>query len=151
MTTTVQGLDATIDKLDGLDRPEVFRRPMTEGTAHLQRAIAKYPPQVSRPQPFKSDKQRRYFFAALRRGEIKVPYRRTGTLGRRWTTEVSPDGRRGVVGNNTPYGPLVQGDASQQVRYHAAGGWRRVDHVARIEARRVVAFFEAQYRRYTQG
>lgn len=149
MTVEVQGLDDVLRKLDGLDAPEVFRRPMTQATAHLQRKLAQYPPQVSRRQPFKTEKQRRYFFWALREGIIQVPYRRTGTLGRKWTTEVSPDGRQGRVGNNTPYAPLVQGTREQQASYHAQGGWRRVDHVARTEQQRVVGYFEAQYRRYT--
>ena len=150
MTTEVRGLDDVFEKLDGLDKPEVFRRPMTQAVAHLQSKLAQYPPQVSRPQPFKTDKQRRYFFWALREGRIQVPYRRTGTLGRRWTTEVSPDGREGRVGNNTPYAKYVQGTREDQSFYHATGGWRRVDHVARIEERRVVGYFEEQYRRYTQ-
>lgn len=151
MTVTMSGLDDVIEKLDGLNRPEVFRRPMTQSVNHLQRKLADYPPQVSRPQYFKTDKQRRYFFWALRKGKITVPYRRSGLLGRRWTTRVSADGRRGEVGNNTPYGPLVQGGPGQQARYHAAGGWRRVDHIARIEQRTVVGYFEAQYARYARS
>ena len=42
-------------------------------------------------------------------------YRRTGTLGRRWTTEVNATSNdlTGIVGNNTPYGPFVQSEAFQ--------------------------------------
>ena len=42
-------------------------------------------------------------------------YRRTGTLGRRWTTEVLPEGDEliGKVGNNTKYAPQVQSEKFQ--------------------------------------
>lgn len=41
----------------------------------------KYPPQTNAPMAdLWTDKQRRYFFAALRDGRIQVPYKRTNTL-----------------------------------------------------------------------
>jgi hypothetical protein len=147
MTVEIRGLDEVVRKLEGLDDPAVFRPPMIQATAHIQRKLADYPAARRRPQPFKSDRQRRFFFAALREGRIQVPYRRTGTLGRRWTTEVSADGRRGVVGNNTPYAPLVQGP--QQAAYHS-GNWQTTAEVARDEERAVVGFFEAALARYAR-
>lgn len=44
-------------------------------------AMAKAPAASGRKQAFKSAKSRRYFFMALRRGEIVVPYRRSGKIG----------------------------------------------------------------------
>ncbi len=47
-------------------------------------------------------------------------YTRTGRLGRKWTIQQA--GFLEVeVGNNTSYGPYVQGD--QQTSFHAATGW----------------------------
>lgn len=54
-------------------------------------------------------------------------YRRTGTLGREWTTatpewQASSSGFEGTLGNNTPYGPYVQDDERQARRM--AARWR---------------------------
>lgn len=42
-------------------------------------------------------------------------YRRTGNLGRRWTsrTSVALFSATAIIGNNTPYGPEVQGEGFQ--------------------------------------
>lgn len=73
--------------------------------------------------PFASDKQRRWFFAALRDGTI--PRQRTGALGQSWTSRVdSPT--YGVVGTNIPYARWVK-DGAMQSRLLAAGGWTTVE------------------------
>lgn len=59
-------------------------------------------------------------------------YRRTGTLGRRWTAaapQLSGSGGAfvGRIGNNTPYAPEVQGE--RQARAFV-GRWQTVDEVA---------------------
>lgn len=46
--------------------------------------LAQYPSPSRKKQPFVSDKARRYFFAALRSGQIRVPYQRSGDLGSKW-------------------------------------------------------------------
>jgi hypothetical protein len=92
-------------------------------TVHEYQAITARPdpPPERKPQPFKSDKQRRFVMAALSRGEI--PYKRTGNLGRKWTSHISTstNGLEGTVGNNVPYAPFVQ-SASGQSAYHQ-GVW----------------------------
>lgn len=153
MTVEVTGLEAVLLKLAGLDKPENFRRPMNQAVQHIHRRIMKYPSRSKRPQPFKTDKSRRYFFWALKAGKIEVPYRRGQSPGseqlqQSWTTSVSVDGRQGKVGNDTTYGPLVQ-DRSQQTAYHAGTGWTTSQDVVESEQDEVVGFFEAQYRRYT--
>ena len=76
----------------------------------LQGAIADYPPQVS-----------------------DATYRRTGTLGRLWTTavrevyEISHSVWGGRVGNAVPYGPYVQ-DPDRQAPWHA-DRWKTTDDV----------------------
>lgn len=60
-------------------------------------------------------------------------YRRTGTLGRLWTSaprEIYEAGSHiweGRVGNATPYGPYVQ-DPERQAPWHA-GRWKTTDDV----------------------
>ena len=146
MTVKIEGLDAILKKIDSLGKPDVFRPPMQQSVNYIKRAIKKYPPGsgAHRPQPFKTDKSRRWFFWALNEGEIKVPYRRTRSLGNKWTTTVSTDGRRGEIGNDVKYGPLVQ-DESRQTGYHKTTGWITIQTVAKREAPKIVAFFKAAY------
>lgn len=93
------------------------RKPMTLAVAHLHNKMAIYPPQRAGSQ-----------------------YRRTGTLGRRWTPLVENGGKRGVVGNNTLYAPQVQGEATQS-RAHR-GRWQTDKQVALREIATIIGFFE---------
>lgn len=54
--------------------------------------LAKYPPQSGKKQPFKSEKSRRFFFAALSDGSLTVPYHRTGDLGASYEKVEHSDG-----------------------------------------------------------
>lgn len=87
LTITIQGVDRLIAKLGRVQGTQVLLPSMQRAVIRLQRYMAKYPA----PPP-------------------KSRYRRTGTLGRRWTTKIDStgDGVTGKVGNNTVYGPLVQ-------------------------------------------
>lgn len=85
-----------------------------------------YPPEPGRPQPFKTAKQRRAFFAMLRDGRIKVPYPRTMRLQNNWRQ--MPD--RFTVQNDTPYAMLVQGETKEQAGYHRTTGWFTTNRIA---------------------
>ena len=104
-------------------------------------APGEYPGKSAGKMTFVSDKQRRFFFAALREGTIQVPYRRTGTLGRKWTSKVTftDDDVMGFVGNNTPYAPLVQG-FDTQARIHA-GNWQTEQDVANESRDEIMGIF----------
>ena len=66
-----------------------LKRGHAEAGAFAQAFLAKYPTQRGGFKAvFKSDRQRRFFFWALKSGAITVPYRRTGTLGRSWNMNV---------------------------------------------------------------
>ena len=151
MTIEIKGMEAIVKKLESLNKPAVFKKPMTQAVAHLHDKIAKYPAgNQHRPQPFKTDKSRRFFFAALKRGDIEVPYKRGSSpgsekLGTSWTTKVSADGRTGTVGNDTSYGRLVQG--ARQTAYHKKTGWETVQDVAKKEQKAVLRFFQQAYER----
>lgn len=88
-----------------------------------------YPPVRRRRMIFKTDKQRRYFFWALRRGIIKVPARRTGRLRRAVYAETVQTNRNSytfavvVDLKRAPYAPYVIGQ--KQAEYHA-GNWLRL-------------------------
>ncbi len=151
MTIELKGMEDIIKKLESLNQPAVFRTPMKQSVAHLHRTIAKTPTgNQHRPQPFKTDRSRRFFFAALRKGDIEVPYKRGSSPGSEklttsWTTKVSADGRRGVVGNDTSYGRLVQG--ARQTAYHKKTGWKTVQEVAKKEQKAILRFFQQAYER----
>lgn len=86
--------------------------------------LRRYPPQTNNPQPFKTDRQRRFFFAALRDGRIVVPYQRTRNLADGWTVEKR--GREGyALTNSVGYTRYVHGSAygTGQAGYHA-GNWQ---------------------------
>lgn len=107
---------------------------------HLRAKLARYPRPSRGPVQFVSPQQRLELLIAIRKGEITVPYRRTGTLGRRWTIRVQPmvGGARGVMGNVTPYAPLVQG--AEQAGIHR-GNWRTVEQVVREEEQAIVGMY----------
>ena len=86
-----------------------------------------YPPEPGRPQPFKTTKQRRAFFAMLRDGRIKVPYPRTNRLRNAWQ---QVNGDPFTVSNDTRYATLVQGQKNEQARYHEQTGWFTVERIA---------------------
>jgi hypothetical protein len=125
--------------LDRLGRGDGLKRGLQVAALYLKGRMSQYPAQ--RPQPFQwvSEKQRRYVMAAIRSGEISVPYARGGgrseTLGKRWATEERDGGLTQIIGNNASYSPFVQG-AGTQALYHR-GNWQTTEQVARRESNAV--------------
>ena len=60
---------------------QILRPPMEASLLSLQDALTDYPPPSTGKARFKTARQRRYFFWALRQGFIQLPYHRTGKLG----------------------------------------------------------------------
>jgi hypothetical protein len=89
------------------------------------------PPARGIKQPFVSDKQRRFFFAALRSGRIQVPYQRTGHQGFSWLYRLVPGESvfvAEVYNTNDRYHRLVQGRKSEQARIHR-GRWKSQEEI----------------------
>ncbi|MGV0974499.1 MAG: hypothetical protein ACOYBO_01070 [Azonexus sp.] len=110
------GVDETTGVLERIRNLKRLYGQMEIAVKNLQFVLKYYPPRATNLHvEFKTEKQRRYFFWALHEGKIDVPYRRTRTLGKRWTTKVEyiNGGVTGVVGNVTPYAPYVQSRADQ--------------------------------------
>jgi hypothetical protein len=81
-----------------------------------------------------TDKQRKWFFWALKSGKIKVPYKRTGLLGRRVTSQAERKGVDviGSVGLDVPYAPWVVGpDKSAAVTIGGVEMWQQPVHQGR--------------------
>ena len=88
----------------------------------LEDALKTYPPQSHKPLLFKTVRQRRYFFWALRTGKLHVPYRRTDKLKRGWRARFDLRGTEATltVTNSSDHVEGVMG--KKQWRYHA-GNW----------------------------
>ena len=137
MGIRIEGLDELTARIKIAQQLKGFKAGLYNGAKHVRRVVRLYPRQQHRRQPFKTAKQRRYFFWALRQGIIQVPYVRTLTLKRNWNIESANGGLVQIVANATPYGPLVQG-AGSQANYHRQTGWTTDAQVAQQEAPEVV-------------
>ncbi len=118
-------LNKAFDRFGTAHMQQVLRPPMEASLLSLQDALTDYPGPPMRPYPkmLRTEKQRRYFFWALKEGLIQVPYHRTGKLGQSWTWKVTTTGSglRGEVGTNMKYARWVQNQHSQ-ARIHR-GNW----------------------------
>lgn len=129
ITIDTSDLDSKLSALD----IGAMRTAVGVGVAESARDVmAAYPPAAHKSQPFRSDKSRRFFFAALRKGQITVPYQRgndprSETMGRKWSIQPTNDGAQAV--NAASYSDLVQG-AQTQAGYHR-GVWKTDEDAAR--------------------
>lgn len=119
----VRGLERLVRSLSAFEVFRVLRPGMIRGMARVVNAMADYPapPEAS-------------------------TYRRTGTLGRRWTqtqpsVEETTTELRVKVGNNTSYGPWVQ-DAQFQAWMHR-GRWQTDEEMLRANEGAIVADLNA--------
>jgi len=153
MTFKIEGVERVSRKLGAVVDPGFLRAQAMAAGMTIANKMKEYPVQkrVTRKQAFgrsfESDKQRRYFFAALRDGKIRVPYRRamSGGLAGKWRVKSS-----GVTGaeiqNVAPYGQWVQGERSQS-RMMQMIGWPTLERTARDMMDEIVRKLRAQIRR----
>ena len=134
----IEGIENILKRLDRA-RPAISDG-LLAGAIHVKGKISTYPPQAHLTRKsvygssFKTERQRRWFFAV---GIHQTPYARTSNLAKRWAISSSMDGMTQIVGNNTSYGPYVQGAGAQSL-YHKAQGWLTEAEVAEQEKDRVV-------------
>lgn len=123
------------------------------GAADIIRAdMKRYPGRQSTgPQQWKSERQRRWFFAALRSGQIRIPYRRTGTLGRGWTKHIKRGAKwpSATIGTHVAYAPYVQ-SKERQAPMHARNRWSTAQDVVRERADDVKRFIEQALRKWAK-
>jgi len=139
-----EGFEALYKALEELgdEQSTVLQAGMDAALFYLDGRLPPYPAGNAPPLPriyrrngrlskFKTAKQQRYFFWALRTGAITVPYTRTGTLQRRITTrsEVEGDTVTGYIGTDVPYAEYVIGDDSQQAPIHKNRWWQLAKEV----------------------
>jgi len=116
-------LNKAFQRLGTAHMQQVLRPPMEASLLSLQDALTDSPPPSTGKVTFKTARQRRYFFWALKKGVIQVPYQRTGKLGQSWTWKVdtTAHGLRGEIGTNMSYAHWVQRQGTQ-ARIHR-GNW----------------------------
>lgn len=123
ITIEIEGVEDLARKFDAAGQVMVLRPPMVRGLARLEDPIKTYPPPIASGHwaANTTPRQRRAFFALLRTRRISG--KRTGTLGRRWTSRITEKGvnLEGEWGNVTTYAPFVQGEETQ-ARFHR-GRW----------------------------
>lgn len=118
----IEGIQDAVDRVASLDDWKILDRAMHKATKFIQRRLAKYPAKPAHS-----------------------TYRRTGTLGRRWTDKVTNRGREGEVGNNTEYAIYVQGPKRRS--FHEAAGWINIEEMAEKVERDVVDIFDDEYKK----
>jgi len=150
MTVVIRGLDEVIKKLQTLGSDMPLRRAVAISATLVKDRAAQYPARRHGPMPGfpRSERQRRFFFAALKDGRIEVPYIRGGSpgsekLGQRWTVVFLSGGTSARIENNASYAPFVMG--REQAAYHRITGWPTTDAIADAVAPDVLRIFQREY------
>jgi hypothetical protein len=126
-------LEKLRDKLDSFKRKQVVHQTLDEVAKLLAEELRRYPPQrhVSRREAydvtFFSDRQRRWFFAALNSGELELPYSRTDALRDGWHLENLGSDGVGLI-NEVSYAGYVMGKRTQS-RMMKLIGWIPVESI----------------------
>ena len=155
MASITVDVSEVMKKLDPAQLNRVMGATIGEAGKLVRNEARRYPAQQSKgPVKWKSEKQRRWFFWALRTGQIQVPYRRGGMrsekLGDSWTvkTEIGAGRFRAIVGPGASYAPYVQ-DAGRQAQIHR-GNWQTIQESARKMQVPVKRFIEKSLARWAR-
>lgn len=84
---------------------------------------------------FETRRQQRYFFWALAQGVIRVPYQRTGDMGRTW--RIVGDGQSSFIANESQGAVFTMGNETQ-ANLHTIMGWRTVSTRLQENRRRII-------------
>lgn len=125
LSVKIDAADA-LKALDAISDPSVARQ-IADRVADevVIPNLAKYPPASGKKQAFKTDKARRFFFAALADGAIEAPYRRTGDLSASYQKQTISDGLALV--SNAPYAAMVRGPIQAE---YFRGVWDTHEEIA---------------------
>ena len=150
----VDGIDEVRQKLKLLSGTQPMREMNEEVATFLMSELQKYPPRkhVSRKaafgQTFQSDRQRRWFFASLADGSLKIPYGRSGAYRQNW--EKMPFGSTNyIVTNDHPAAQYIQGDGTQS-RQLKMVGWKSISEVIRRRSDRIRQIANQVYDRWVR-
>lgn len=125
---------ALTDSLARAKRLTGVKQGLLQAGGYLVGMQGNYPPERHGEMPGfpKSEKQRRYFFWALKNGIIKVPYVRTGILQRSFGMSIENNGLTIRTGTNLDRAKWTHG--VEQALYHRITGWQQTQMIAQREA-----------------
>jgi len=144
-------------KLDPAKLDRTLRVAMDGAVRIMAHEVKKYPSPPSRADKERakkawSDKQRRWFFWALKKGRIDVPYRRgqspgSEKLGSSWSTKVTKRGKEiwGVIQTRVSYARFVV-DKDSQATIHRRR-WTTVQQVVKDTTGDVQKLFDRALRK----
>ena len=144
VTIELKGLDEAVKKLTTFAQLRKAHAGIRAAGMYLAGKMKIYPPRkhitIASLGGWKSDKQRKWFFANLRKGTIDVPYRRgqspgSEDLANKWTSKYDKNKFQAEVGNNASYARLVMGEKQTEMMKRI--GWKKVDVIAKEETRKV--------------
>lgn len=131
----IQNLPSLLDQLDAITDPGM-RDGLNDVADYLRGVLRNQPDyrHVSRKEAFGgdgffSDKQRRWFFAALDSGELSLPYQRTGALRDGWQI-AGKDSLTPMLFNSAPHAIFAH-DAKRQSRMLKKIGWKTLADVVK--------------------
>lgn len=157
----IEGIDQLVKKVETIQQLRGLKNVLLAAGETLKGKLSVYPPQKSLTrrsvygEPFKSEKQRRFFFYALGKGLITVPYSRgadprSERFKASWAIETRNDGLTVIVGNDSTYGPYLMGN-KEQSEFMAAIGWPTVDEVAAENVEEISQFAVYQLQRIVES
>lgn len=122
----LNGIDELLNKITRLSELRPITAGLKAGAAIIKGDMQDYPERRFGRQKFKTEKQRKFFFYALKNGIIEVPYKRGSSprsvnLKQRWRVRAEK-ALTVILENDAPYAGYVHGSGTQ-ARYHARTGW----------------------------
>ena len=154
-------MEELVKKISDLEQLKGLKSILLAAGETLKGKLSVYPAQKSLTraevygEPFKSEKQRKYFFYALRKGLISVPYSRgadakSERFKASWALAAENDGLRVVIGNDTSYGPYLM-DTERQSRFAAEIWWKTIDAVMEENASEIGDFAVYELQKVVSG
>jgi hypothetical protein len=141
--SSLASIDALKKKLVAMGRADIVNKATDEVGKYLVNVFKLYPTYKSVKRAtaypetragFFSDKQRRYFFWALSKNKIQVPYRRTQNYAKRW--KVIDKGVNQIIVNESEYAAYLQGD-NTQARLSGLIGWKKLSAITEERSDRI--------------
>lgn len=138
-TQGIAELNAKLSQLPVEARSQV----VNEVSKYLINVLKTYPPQkyVTRKQAygqtFVSDRQRKWFFAALNSGDLRIPYHRRRSHGIQGGWKQIGSGYNSIIANEVPGVQYVMGDDTQS-RHERMVGWRTIGQIVKERMTRML-------------
>jgi len=155
MPTINVNADELIRKFTKLSQFKNLTKSLKTAAGYVKNKIEQYPSTGNKPpQGWASkrwtDKQRRWFWANFKKGNLKLPYRRTNELRSGWRIRTAKGGFSVSVSNPVKHGKYTQ-SPKKQTAYHAQTGWKTTTQVANEERDTVIEYIEQGIMRDLEG